>query len=385
MSPRAAVNTFFFINGFIFANWASRIPRLQEDYGMNNIDLGYMLLAHSIGAFIAMPVTGWLIHHYGSKSVTFWSGFLFTIIFCLLPFSLSLTILFIPFFLMGASTGILDVAMNAQAVDVERELRKPVMTFFHALFSIGMVFGGLSGALFTRFDMDLQPHFIIVMVVSAVAVVYSKNYLLADKPISAEPDTAQKMFIIPKGPVIGLGFIAFCCMIGESAMSDWSTNYMKNIMLTSESFAAIGITSFAAAMTAGRLVGDRLRALHGDSKMLIFGSALSLLGMILLLSKLSTLMAIAGFAIIGLGLSNIVPIVYSLSGNLEGIPTGVGIAMATTIGYSGFMIGPPVIGFISERWDLHKAFFSIFILLVIMIGVVLHFRRTQKKAEIAEL
>lgn len=378
MSSRFAVNAFFFINGFIFANWASRIPRLQEVYGMDNSALGYILLAHSIGAFIAMPGTGWLIHRYGSDRITFLSGLFYAISFLMLSNSPSYWVLFLPFFMMGATSGVLDVAMNAQAVDIERLYHKPIMTFFHALFSIGMVFGGLSGSLFTKLGWELTPHFTMVALFSALTMFLVRKALLPETIQNAAKED-QPFLMLPRGPVIALGFIAFCCMIGEAAMSDWSTNYMKNIMLSPESSAAFGLTAFAAAMTTGRLIGDRARAKYGDKKMLIAGTILSIIGLFLVLLKLHFVTVLIGFAIVGLGLSNIVPIVYSLSGDLEGIPTGVGIAMATTIGYSGFMIGPPVIGFLADRWDLHKALFSILLLFVIMFFVVFRYQSIFRK------
>lgn len=378
MSSRFAVNAFFFINGFIFANWASRIPRLQEVYGMDNSALGYILLAHSIGAFIAMPGTGWLIHRYGSDRITFLSGLFYAISFLMLSNSPSYWVLFLPFFMMGATSGVLDVAMNAQAVDIERLYHKPIMTFFHAMFSIGMVFGGLSGSLFTKLGWELTPHFTMVALFSALTMFLVRKALLPETIQNAAKED-QPFLMLPRGPVIALGFIAFCCMIGEAAMSDWSTNYMKNIMLSPESSAAFGLTAFAAAMTTGRLIGDRARAKYGDKKMLIAGTILSIIGLFLVLLKLHFVTVLIGFAIVGLGLSNIVPIVYSLSGDLEGIPTGVGIAMATTIGYSGFMIGPPVIGFLADRWDLHKALFSILLLFVIMFFVVFRYQSIFRK------
>lgn len=378
MTSRFAVNAFFFINGFIFANWASRIPRLQEVYGMDNSALGYILLAHSIGAFIAMPGTGWLIHRYGSDRITFLSGLFYAISFLMLSNSPSYWVLFLPFFMMGATSGVLDVAMNAQAVDIERLYHKPIMTFFHALFSIGMVFGGLSGSLFTKLGWELTPHFTMVALFSALTMFLVRKALLPETIQNAAKED-QPFLMLPRGPVIALGFIAFCCMIGEAAMSDWSTNYMKNIMLSPESSAAFGLTAFAAAMTTGRLIGDRARAKYGDKKMLIAGTILSIIGLFLVLLKLHFVTVLIGFAIVGLGLSNIVPIVYSLSGDLEGIPTGVGIAMATTIGYSGFMIGPPVIGFLADRWDLHKALFSILLLFVIMFFVVFRYQSIFRK------
>ena len=148
MTPRLAVNLYFFANGLIYATWASRIPDLQQIYDMDNSQMGFILLAHSIGAFVAMPFTGWLSHRYGSRWIAFISGIAFCIVFASSTLATDYWTLFIPFLFLGSTTGIMDVSMNAQAVEVERNYHKPIMTFFHAIFSIGMVAGGLIGSFF---------------------------------------------------------------------------------------------------------------------------------------------------------------------------------------------------------------------------------------------
>lgn len=375
MSPRLSVNIFFFINGFIFSNWAARIPRIQSDYGLDNKALGFVLLAHSIGAFIAMPITGWLINKYGSRKITLISGLFFPLFYSLIPFAPNFFIVLLPFFLMGAATGVMDVAMNAQAVFIEKDLGKPIMTMFHALFSIGMVAGGLSGGLFTTLETDLLLHFAVTGTVSLGILLFSSMYLFPDESNAIEDEV---MFAWPKGPIVGLGVIAFCCMMGEGAMTDWSTNYMKNIVSVSINWQTSGLIAFASLMTLGRLVGDRGRTLIGDRLMMIIGSISSILGMMLIVTLLHPLLVITGFGLVGLGLSNIVPIVYSLAGTYPGIKPGVGIAMSTTIGYSGFMIGPPIIGFLADSFDLRIALVALGILLVVMFGLVVRYQ--PKKA-----
>lgn len=376
MTARLVVNIIFFVNGFILANWASKIPFLQTKYGMDNSDMGYILLGYSIGAFVAMPMSGWLIQRYGSRHVTFFSAVLMCFFFIVLPMAPYYSLLFIPFAFLGASCGVMDVAMNAQAVEVEKELNKPIMTFFHALFSIGMVFGGLAGSLVTRLNIDIQSHFVIVGLLSMSVMIVVRSGMMADKAQSKNEE--EHFLVMPKGPVIGLGIIAFCCMIAEGAMSDWSTNYILNTVKSSPSLAAFGLTAFAAAMTIGRLFGDKGRERVGDDLILKWGGLLSIFGMIMIVSNLHLAIVILGFGIIGLGLSNIVPIVYSLSGDIEGVPTGVGIAMATTIGYSGFMFGPPLIGFMADAYSLRLAFGMLLILLVVMLILTMNINISMK-------
>lgn len=372
MSHRWAVNLYFFINGVIFASWAARLPRLQEDFAFDNKLLGFVLLAHSIGAFIAMPITGWLINIKGSRYVTSVSGYLFPFFFMMIPFVPERLLVFVPFFLMGAATGIMDVAMNAQAVEVEKEVGKPIMTMFHALFSIGMVVGGLLGSFFISMDASLTQHFVVIGICGLMVLLIASRYLLPDT--IQEDNSDEVLFALPKGPIVGLGIIAFCCMMGEGAMSDWSTNYMKHIVGSTKDFHAFGLIGFAAMMTFGRLFGDKGRALYGDRTMMLGGAVFSLFGIVLILTLFHPFLVIIGFGLVGLGLANIVPIVFSLAGSFPGIKPGMGIAMATTIGYAGFMFGPPVIGFLADQYDLRVALVLIALLFIIMTTLVYRYK-----------
>jgi len=368
---RRSINTYFLINGFVYANWAARIPAIQDELSLDNKQIGIILLMHAIGAFIAMPVTGFLIAKFTSRQVTLVSGFLFPFFFLLIPWMNTYYTLLIPFLLMGMSTGIMDVAMNAQAVEVEKYLKKPIMTMFHALFSIGMVIGGIFGGFAISQDLDLDFHFPIVFGISILTLGLASFHLFPDQKEALE---SNPMFVLPKGPIIGLGIIAFCCMMGEGAIADWSTLYMKKVVVSPEYLYAYGLTAFAAMMTLGRVLGDKGRHRFGNRKMLIAGSFLSLLGISLVLSLLGSFVTIIGFGIVGLGLANIVPIVYSLAGSMPGIKPGVGIAMSTTIGYSGFMIGPPIIGFVADLSTLHLALSILAGLFVMMSFLVVYMK-----------
>lgn len=372
MSFRWAVNLYFFINGVIFASWAARLPRLQEDFALDNRLLGFILLSHSIGAFIAMPITGWLINVKGSRFVTRVSGYLFPFFFIAIPFVPERLLVFVPFFLMGVAVGLMDVAMNAQAVEVEKQVGKPIMTMFHALFSIGMVVGGMAGSLFISMDVSLAHHFVIIGICGFMILMVAAGYLYPDVIQANEEE--EVVFALPNGPLVGLGIIAFCCMMGEGAMSDWSTNYMKHIVGSTKDFHAFGLIGFAAMMTFGRLLGDKGRALYGDRSMMLAGAVFSLLGIALILSLFHPILVIIGFGMVGLGLANIVPIVFSLAGSFPDIKPGMGIAMATTIGYAGFMFGPPMIGFLADMYDLRVALGLIALLFIIMTCLVYRYK-----------
>jgi MFS family permease len=362
---RLAVKIAFFINGFIFANWVSRLPRIQELYDADDGTIGLVLLASSIGAVGAMPFTGWIIIKNGSRRITLFSALLYCAVVPLIPLVPGIHGLIILFFFMGIVTGMLDVAMNAQAILVEQAYKKSIMNSFHALFSIGMMLGAWAAALFTELGYDLTYHFLIVVSAALLAAAWMSRNLIYDKP---DPTIHQDgpLFRLPNQSLISIGIITFCCMMGEGAMSDWSVNYMENITRASKSLAPIGLSAFATAMTLGRIFGDKIRTLLGDQKMIILGGLMAITGLSLALIFPLPYITIVGFFLVGLGLSSIVPIAYSIAGNTKEVPSGVGLAMVTTVGYSGFLIGPPVIGFIADWQTLRVALLLVTFLLVTM-------------------
>lgn len=361
---RLAVNIIFFINGFVFANWAARLPLLQNTYDINHKMLGFVLLSASIGSLFAMPFTGWMISKNGSQKITQRAAFLYLCIVPFIPVSPNYWTLMATFFIMGMMTGTLDVAMNAQAVVVEKAYKKPIMSFFHAMFSAGMMIGAGSGALFERFDVNLFYHFLTIILLSVLAYTWCVRHLIKDEV--GEEEKEASFFKLPEPALLGIGIIAFCCMLGEGAMSDWSSNYMTRIVAADLSTAPLGLFAFSLAMMIGRFLGDAARVRFGDRKLLLFGGLFAITGIAIIIVYPFTASAISGFFLIGVGLSTIVPIAYSQAGNMPGIAPGVGIGMVTTIGYAGFLFGPPIIGFLADWQNLRTAFIFILGLFVIM-------------------
>lgn len=371
-----AVNAIFFINGFLHANLASRLPRLQELFSLTNGTLGLILLATSIGAVFAMPFTGWLIIQNGSRRIGIISIFSYCIFFPLVTLMPGVPGLMALFFLMGITAGMLDVSMNAQAVMIERGMGKPIMTSFHALFSIGMAAGALSGAFFESITLDLFKHLTLITSGCLVAAFWVRYFLIHDKPESKGEGPA---FQLPNAAMVSIGVIAFCCMLGEGAMADWSTNYMEKITLAPAALAPIGLSAFAFAMTIGRVFGDRARAKFGDKKLMIACGLTACLGLSLSLIWNIPAAVISGFFMVGLGLSVIVPIAYSIAGNSSAVSPGVGLAMVTTVGYSGFLFGPPIIGFLADWRSLRFALIFVACLFMIMTLLSYRYRNPDSK------
>ena len=360
---RAAVNAIFFINGFMHANLASRLPRLQDLFNLSNGKLGLVLLCTSIGAVVAMPFTGWLIIRNGSKRIGIVSVFSYCLFFPLVTLVPGIPGLVLLFFMMGVTAGMLDVSMNAQAVMVEKGIGKPIMTYFQALFSIGMAIGAFCGSGFEKLNIHLGQHLALITFACVAAAFWVRYYLIHDKP---ETKAEGPAFQLPNAAMVSIGIIAFCCMLGEGAMADWSTNYLEKISQAPKSLAPIGLSAFALAMTAGRIFGDKARSTYGDRKLMVTCGIISTIGIVLSLIWTDPWIVIPGFFLVGLGLSVIVPIAYSIAGNSTAVSPGVGLAMVTTVGYTGFLFGPPVIGFLADWADLRVALTFIAVLFLAM-------------------
>jgi MFS family permease len=361
---RFAVKALFFLNGFVHANYFSRLPRIQDQFRIDNGTIGIVLLAASFGALIAMPFTGWAIIRNGSRRIVLYSAYLYCVFVPFIPFAPNLTSLIALFFMIGIATGMLDVAMNSQAVMIEQQWGKPIMTSFHALFSVGMMLGALTGSLFSKLNTSLQTHMVIIGIVSLVTVFVTRYFLIVDAPVTREAEGPA--FRLPNAAMVGIGIIAFCCMLGEGAMADWSTNYMENIAQATKSMAPLGLSAFALAMTVGRVFGDSARLRFGDRKLMIICGLISAAGLSLSILVIEPAIVIAGFFIVGLGLSAVVPIAYSVAGSAKGLPPGVGLAMVTTVGYAGFLFGPPIIGFVADIFTLRLALLLVLALFAVM-------------------
>lgn len=374
LKNRIAVSILFGVNGFLSANFIARLPLLQSTHGLDNSGIGMVLLVSAIGALVAMPFTGWLIVGNGSRRISAAASMLLCMIVAMMGLMPNAVFLGLLFFVLGLSTGTMDVAMNAQAVMVEQGFKRPIMTSFHAIFSAGMMLGAGSGALFTYLETSLKWHLFIVASFSFLLVLWAIFNLIRDAR-TVGGQSSQHRFQLPEASLVGVGLIAFCCMLGEGAMANWSTNYMLNIAQAGVAFAPLGLATFSLAMMFARFFGDRARAQMGDRSLMIRSSIVAAFGLGLVLLLPNPFIVLLGLFLVGLGLSVIVPIAYSTAGNAPGLSPGVGIGMVTTIGYAGFLLGPPIIGFLADWQSLRVALLFTLALFVVMTMLSFRFRQ----------
>jgi len=366
-SPRTAVSTFFAVVGFISAGWIARIPALTDKLDLDTAQLGSLLLFIAIGSILAFQFIGRLIERYGSDRTTFLFSLGFVTALVLLALSPSAVVLAATLFLYGFTFGSTDVAMNAQGVTVEHQLRKPIMGSLHGYFSLGALLGGAISAVFAQFGIGLEANLLVFAVLGFVLVAWANAGQIKDEPIPAD-DAPKKglRFSLPPRVLWPLGVIAFCGAVGEGAMADWGALYVHNELGGTEGVAAFGFTIFSLTMLVGRFAGDKIVARFGPGVVVRIGAIVSAIGLTVGLLLGTTTSAIAGFAVMGIGLAFVFPVVYSAAGSTPGIPSGRGVAAVATIGYTGFLAGPPLLGFLARATSIQVSLLIVAALIAII-------------------
>ena len=368
-SPRAAriaVGALFFINGFAFATWVSRIPAVQQTLGLTPALLGAALMGLGAGSFVAMPVAGWLIARTGSRRVVAITTLSCAVLLAPLAFAPDAVLLGAALGLFGAAMGAMDVAMNAQGVELEHRVGRPILSGFHALFSLGGMTGAASGGVIAAAGLSVPVHFgtmAALLGVVGLAVLPS----LLDTPPPPAGDPAGRLRVSPA--LVGLGILAACFFISEGAMADWTPVYLSSVLGSSDGIAAAGYAVFSAAMTIGRLSGDWLTVRVGRVRIVRIGALLAAAGLSAALLIGTVPAALIGFVFVGAGFSVAVPLVFAAAGRLDSRSAGPGLAAVTTAGYLGFLAGPPVIGFVAQAFTLPLALALIVVLA--LVGAVL--------------
>jgi MFS family permease len=358
---RFSIGILFFICGLNFATWATRIPDFKSSLQLSDAELGTVLMGLPIGSLVSLPIAGWLLTKYASRWITLMAVVMYVVVIPSLGILSSALSLFIGLFFFGMAGDIMNIAMNTQVVSLEAKMNKIIMSSFHAVFSIGLLAGAFLGGILEKEKFTPIEHFSLIAFSNIILIPFSFRNLLTDKPI--QDDTKSISSIFNLGPyLITLSFIAFCGMLCEGAMADWISLYFKEYIPDSPFPITIGFSFFAAAMVLGRFIGDRISLKYGVSTILILNGILISLGMLLTLLFPSIYLKIAGCFLTGIGISTIVPLIYSQAGNQNEIMPSIAIAGVSTIAYIGFLLGPVLIGYLSDFVGLDKALYLIVVL-----------------------
>lgn len=356
---RIATSIFFFIAGLTFSTWASRIPAIQAKLELSDAGLGAVLFALPAGLMTSLPVSGWLVSRFGSGPMVIVGSVFYPLILLLLASSTSVLQLVLSLFSFGIMGNLINIAMNTQAVGVETLYGRSVMASFHGLWSLAGFTGAVVGTFFVSRGLPPIIHFSIVSGVCVLLVILSYKFTL---PHDIGHRQRQKAFVKPDKKILLLGMIAFCCLVNEGAMSDWSGVYFKNIVKAPASLITLGYVAFTSTMAFGRFVGDSLVTKFGIKRMLQISGSVITSGLLLAVIFPYLPTATAGFFLVGFGVSSVVPIVYGLAGKSTTMSAGAALAAVSTIGFLGFLIGPPLIGFIAQAISLRWSFTLIAIL-----------------------
>lgn len=365
---RFSIGILFLLCGLNFATWATRIPDFKYQLHLTDAELGTVLMGLPFGSLVSLPLAGWLLSKFNSRLICIVAVLLYILIIPIIGFSINSYMLFACLFFFGMAGDILNIAMNTQVVALEAKMNKIIMSSFHAIFSIGLMLGALFGGYLSRKGYDFQTHFYLIAGINFLSIPVFFPNLLKDQ---AKQEEDQK----PKSSILNLGryltilaLVAFCGMLCEGAMADWITLYFKENVDLSNYATTIGFSSFALAMVVGRFTGDYISQNFGVRNILILNGIFISLGMLLTLFVPVVEGKILGCFLTGLGISTIVPLIYSQAGNQKNIEPAIAIAGVSTIAYIGFLIGPVLIGYIADFLNLQYA-----LVLLILLGLLASF------------
>ena len=359
---RLATWAFFGLNGFTLGMWIVHIPVIEERTGISHSTLGSLLLVLGIAALAAMQVTGPLSDRLGHRTVVTASGVLISLALAGPGWATSPWTLGAALIALGLGNGALDVAMNAHAVEVERGYGRPVMSSFHAVFSIGgAAAAGLSAPLLAH---DLPSHITLTVVAVAgvcAALIAGRGLLPTATGSRPRPDRSSTAHGVgrsgaPVRAIWLLGALTFALMLSEGVANDWSALHLRDVLGTPAGTAALAYGAFSVAMTAGRLTADRITGRLGPVRVVRYGAALAALGLSGAAASPSVAGALVGWTLFGIGLSGCVPQFFTAAGNLDPYASGAALAKVAGLGYLGLLAGPAAIGGLTEWMPLNVAF-----------------------------
>ena len=374
---RVRISLFFFFYGFTFASWASRIPNIQQNLHLSETQLGAVLLAMPAGSFLTLPFSGYLTSKAGSRKVAIFASFLYTGLLAGIGLSTSVLQLTICLFLFGSSGNMMNIAINTQALALEGLYKKTINSSFHGMWSVAGLVAASLGTYLMGKAFPVSSHFLLIAGISLGSFIICMPYLLHDKPGKQEK---RPFFTKPGKAFVGLGLIAFCSMICQGAMFDWSGVYFKKTVTDNPAYIGIGYTAFMVSMTAVRFITDWLTEKVGFKKIITWCGIATTSGLLIAVFLPYLLPATFGLLLVGIGVSPAIPLVFSAAGKSKKMSPPIAIAAVSSIGFIGLLIGPPIIGFIAGITSLKISFFilSFFGLAISVLAVFNKSEETSK-------
>jgi fucose permease len=369
---RRGVTVVFFVYGAALATWVSRIPLIKQNLGLDTAQLSLALLGSPVGLIVATQLVSTLVGRFTSAAVTRWGVVAASAAMVLPAFAWNLGSLAVSLFLLGMALGSLDIAMNTQGVAIERGYARPIMSGIHGMYSVGVLVGAAVGSLAAHEGVDPRIHFALAAVVLATTGAVASGALLGAEAdaVSRDADAVAGGRVPPRlahhPALIALGAIAFCCLFAEGAVDDWSGVYLHEGQGASLGLAPLAAAACGIGMAIGRFGGDAVIARYGRPATLWRAALIAGAGMTLAVLAPAPSVAIAAYAVLGLGVATIVPIAFTLGGRAEGVPPAWGISRVTMLGYAGLFASPPAIGLVAQATGLAAALAIPAVLLVLV-------------------
>ena len=350
---RAGAAIFFFISGFGYSTWASRIPTIKQELHLNNAQLGTALFALPVGLMLTMPLTSRLLSRYSSRAVMLLGSVLLSVILIAIGFTNTMWQLILMLLCFGSARNLLTLSINTQGVAVQALYKKSIMAAFHGIWSLAGFAGAAVGLLMVYFNIAPAYHFVFVSIALTLCTFYFIKDTLYQKPIKTG---LKPVFSLPDKYLLKFSLICFACMACENTMYDWSALYFQKEVNPDKTVATAAFVIYLTAMTTGRFFGDKLVTRAGIKTVLKFSGLFILCGLLLAVLLPYTITAACGFILVGLGVSCVVPMVFSLAGKSKNMSSSSALASISTVGYLGFVLVPPFVGYIAQTASLRLSF-----------------------------
>jgi MFS family permease len=348
---RIALGAMFFFMGICFASWAARIPDIQSKFQLSEGELGSLLLCLPIGSMLGLPIAGWSVHHYGSRIVILICSFAYALTLPLIGIAPSIWLLVPVLVSFGILGNIMNISLNTQALGLEDQLGKSILASFHGLWSMAGFTGAGIGAGMIILQFSPAAHYGVVAFISLVMILCSQKFVINDKR-----ESGGLVLKKPDQLLLRVGVIAFLGMMTEGCMFDWSGVYFKKIVEAEPALVSLGYVCFMGAMASGRFITDKANNRYGKLPILQLSGIMIFLGLMLAVLLPNLYTAAVGFLLVGLGVASIVPVSYGIAGRSKLYSPSVALALVSTLSFFGFLVGPPLIGFIAELIDLKVSF-----------------------------
>ncbi|SHN01529.1 Fucose permease [Cyclobacterium lianum] len=364
---RLSAGVFFFLTGLCFSSWASRIPDFQERFELSEGQLGSILLGMPLGSLLALPMAAWAVFRFGSKVVVLIGMSFYVLALLAIGLSPAALVLATMVFIFGVMGNMMNISLNTQALGIEKDYGRNILSSFHGLWSLAGFFGAGIGAIMVYFEFSPGEHYLLVLLIGTLLIGYFQKGIVSE-PENRETAGGGFHWKKPDKVIIQLGMVGFCGMMCEGCMFDWSGVYMAKVVQAPSGLIPTGYVAYMGAMAMGRFAADKLANRFGKILVLQFSGMAVFAGLMLAVLLPNIWTVIPGFLMVGFGTAAVVPLTYSLAGNASSYSPGIALAMVSTISFFGFLLGPPMIGFIAEWVGLQGSF-----ALISLVGLLISF------------